>query len=245
MSNAVFPSIPGLGFSCVKSPEFSSIVQTGPALHTVRVAQAQNPIWHWQLLYQWMWNDPSRLVPPVKYTDLQTMMGFFLARQGRFDDFLFCDPDDNYSGPAMTPGTPPTPNLDCELAVVTDGAGNYYSPIQRNFAGMFQEDVTDLNAGVAPLVVYANGVLVSSTSYTVAGPGLAVPGGSYSGLYIEWGTEAPAAPVTAQFGFYFRAVFETDKLDFEKFMSFLWTFGGENSQKSDVLKLMSSRVGLV
>ena len=232
MSNAVFPTVRGLGWSSVKTPEFSTIVQTGPALHTTRVCQSQNPIWHWQLLYDYLSDDPARIVGPATYTDLRTMMAFFMARQGQFDDFLFNDPDDNYAGPNQP------------LTLVSDGGSppEYFSPLQRTMAGLFSEDVTDLNTSVTPLKVYANGVL--TTDYDILGPGLAVPGASYSGLYLAW-HHSPATPVTAEFGFYFRVVFESDKLDFEQFMKYWWTFGGENSSKSDVLKLKSSRVGSV
>ena len=64
-----------------------------------------------------------------------------------------------------------------QLQLVNDGAGNYYSPIQRTFDGGLYEDVTDLNGGIA---VYANGSLCSSGTgagqYTLTGPGLALNG---------------------------------------------------------------------
>ena len=59
-------------------------------------------------------------------------------------------------------------NLQAQLPVVTDGAGHYYSPIQRNFGGFFWEDITDLDGSIR---VYANGTMV--TNYAIRGPGLA------------------------------------------------------------------------
>jgi hypothetical protein len=80
-----------------------------------------------------------------------------------------------------------------QLSLVNDGMGNYYSPIQRTLDGIFFEDVTDLNGTID---VYSGGVLASLGTapgqYTVAGPGLAIPGASYMGLYLKWGAGAAA-----------------------------------------------------
>jgi hypothetical protein len=73
-----------------------------------------------------------------------------------------------------------------QLSLVSDGAGNYYSPIQRTLGGFFYEDVTDLNGGIT---VYLNGVLKTvGPDYTVGGPGLALPTHSYMGMYLAWPT---------------------------------------------------------
>jgi hypothetical protein len=128
--------------------------------------------------------------------------------------------------------------------VVNDGAGNYYSPIQRNFGGQFYEDITDLNGAIA---VYKNGTLASAGTgagqYQVAGPGLALPGASFYGMYLSWGTTPPAAPVTAQFNFYFRCHLEEDTQDFEQFLSTMWTVGGSESKNgSGALRFCTSRI---
>ena len=126
-------------------------------------------------------------------------------------------------------------NLQAQLPVVTDGAGHYYSPIQRNFGGFFWEDITDLDGAIR---VYANGTLV--TNYTIGGPGLAVPGASFMGLYLAWNSP-PSPPVTAEFNFYFRVRLESDRQDFDKFINLLWTAGGPDAASSSGLKLMSAR----
>ena len=129
------------------------------------------------------------------------------------------------------------PNTLAQLALDNDGAGNYYSPIQRDFGGFF-EDITDLNGSIA---VYANGVLqTEGADYTVEGPGLALPGKSYAGLYLAWAS-APTLPVTATFNFYFRVRFESDEQDFEKFLNQLWTIGGHGARGAGEVRLMTSR----
>ena len=238
MSNLIYPAqIKGLTYTVVKTPEFATLVQTSANGDELRLAQQQNPIWHFTLVYDYLYDNyrsPNNTQAYAPYTDLQTLMGFFLARQGQNDDFLFTDPTDCAVGPALRSGTP---NAQAQLAVVTNGT-TYYSPIQRNLGGFF-EDITDLNGA---LTVYANGVLQTlGTNYTVGGPGLALPGLSYRGLYLRWATQ-PAGPVTAQFQFYFRVRLETDSQDFENWAAGLWTIGGSQARNgSGTLKLRSAR----
>lgn len=136
------------------------------------------------------------------------------------------------------------------LPLVNDGASNYYSPLQRNFGGQFLEDITDQNTSVYPLSVWANGVLqtpgASGTgTYQVFGPGLAIPGYSYQGLYLKWWLP-PTGPITALGQFYFRTRLESDSQDIEEFLNNLYTVGGEDSKNgSGYIKLMSSRVASV
>lgn len=235
MSNQIFPAkVRGLDFTVGKAPEFATIVQTAPSRVETTIAQTRNPIWHWVLAYNYLRDDPSNIAVGLTATDLQTMMGFFLARGGSGDNFLFSDPDDHSVE-------------DQELDVVTDGSF-FYSPIQRDMGG-FLEDVTDLDSSI-PLVVKANGVTKTlTTHYTVEGPGLAISGYSYRGLYIKWVAgsplTAPADPVTATFGFYQRVRFEEDKLSFERFWRKAWTLGGSNSRGSSELRLMSSRTAVL
>lgn len=233
MSLPVFPSLPGLTWPVVKASEFATLVQDAPNFMDTRIVQAQNPRWHWELVFDFLRDTTTQ----QEYRQLQ---GFLLALQGQAGDFYFSDPTDNSMGPALSAGVP---NLAAQLQVVNDGAGNYYSPLQRNFGGQFYEDITDLNGSVA---VYANGALASvgtgAGQYQLLGPGLAIPGYSFMGMYLKWGS-APAAPVTAAFNFYFRCRMEGDSQDFEQFLSNMWTIGGSESKNgSGYIKFMSSRI---
>lgn len=301
MSNAIFPhNVKGfLRYRLLKSMEFASIVQTSPNLYSTRIAKSTNPIWHFTLLYDYLYDtyrSPNNTQAYAPYTDFQTLLAFLLARRGRQDDFLFSDPDDysaaglrggvwqaahpytlgtvviDFKGhaqlvttagtsgarlPAFSSagGTTPDgsdtlvwtdqgyypkgwPNARVTLQVLQDEEGLYYSPLQRSVGGLFLEDVTDLNG---PLSVYANGVAQVALDYSLEGPGLALPGASFMGLYLKW-THAPATPVTANFNFYHRVHLEEDTQDFETWAQGLWAIGGDNGQAgSGTLKLCSSR----
>jgi hypothetical protein len=231
MSNLIFPAaVRGLDCNATKTIQASTIVQKSPSGVATSIAQRKNPIWKWSLTYNYLKDNPLDIPAGLTYTDLKTLMGFIAARQGQGDDFLYDDPSDNSVGPALLTGG--GPNLQAQLQVVNDGAGNYYSPVQRNLGGQFYEDITDLNGGIQ---VYDNGVAKASPAdYTLLGPGLSIPGNSFAGLYLKW-VAAPTGPVTAQFNFYFRVHFDMDERAFDQFMHSLWCLNGPEATNSSYL----------
>jgi hypothetical protein len=239
MSNAIYPgNLRGLTFTVVKNAAFSTLVESSAGSVENRLYQTNNPIWKWTLAYDVLGNNSRWIAGGESYPDFQRLLGFFLARQGKFDSFLFDDPDDDFIGPALLPDL--SPNLQAQLQVVNDGAGNYYSPVQRSMGGEFYEDITDLNGGIS---VFANGVaqVGGGTDYTLAGPGLAIPGYSFAGMYLSWVAGAPTGPVTAQANYYFRVRFDMDGQDFEKFTYNLWCIGGAEAQSSSNISLITAR----
>lgn len=247
MSNQVFsPWIRGLTWTFMRTPKLNTMVQTAANEFELRIRQTVNPIWTWTLIYDYLYNDPANIAPNLIYTDLQTLMGFYLARGGEFDSFLYTDPTDNFVGPALITSSP---NPAAELSVVNDGNGHYYTPIQRPIGGLtstwndasrFFEDVTDLNGAIT---VYANGVLQAGggADYSVLGPGLVLPGVSYLGLYLAWIAGAPTGPITVQFHYYYRVRFKTDSLDFEFFAQTIATMGDKGSRGQGYLELVTAR----
>ena len=186
MALPVFPTLPGLTYTTLKSPAFSTLNASSPNGYEVRLPQSTNPIWSWTMIFDFLhdyfWGSFTTV------SELRTLMGFFNAQYGSMASFLYTDPDDNYVGPALVPIalTPNTPLA--QLALVTDGAGHWFSPVQRTLDGVYYEDITDLNGAIA---VYANGSAAGvgggQGQYQVAGPGLAIPGYSYMGMYLAWG----------------------------------------------------------
>jgi hypothetical protein len=238
MSNDVYPNaVRGLTFTVVRAPEFSTVVHSAPNFQQTRIRQAANPRWHWELKYDYLKNIPTDLAPTLTQTDLATLFGFFLGHCGEWDDFVFNDAQtpDNSVGPALIAGNP---NPNAQLQLLQDSETSvWYSPIQRNFGGWFLEDIADLNGAIA---VYDNKVLKTlNTHYQVLGPGLAIPGYSFAGKYLEW-LYTPTGPINVAFNFYFRVHYEMDRLDFEKFMDRLWTGGGQRGGSS--IKIETSRI---
>ena len=189
MSLSVFPSLPGLTYTSVKAPGFKTDIQSGSNESEVRLPQYSNPVWKWTLIFDFLhdffWGSFTAV------SELRTLMGFFNSNLGSAAAFLYTDPDDNSVGPAVVGGEPNVPLA--QLALVSDGVGNYYSPVQRTLDGVSYEDITDLNGGIA---VYLDGTLATAGSganqYALEGPGLAIPGYSWLGMVLKWGPGAPS-----------------------------------------------------
>jgi uncharacterized protein (TIGR02217 family) len=92
MSDLLFPRIPGLAWDVKKVPTFSTGIQRSIAGREVRIGNFQNPIWEFTLTFEYLRNDPSARDENGD-TPLEMLEGFFLERQGQFDDFLLNESD--------------------------------------------------------------------------------------------------------------------------------------------------------
>lgn len=156
MSNLLFPKIRGLAWTIVKTPTFSTEIQESLTGREVRIQNFQNPVWEYTLTYEYLLNDP-KFRDENEQTPLETLVGFFLARGGQFDDFLLNESDltgrledSVYSGQPIGIG---------------DGLTQSFQLV-RNIGG-FQEAVQNPMNQTA--TVYLNGIAkVQGTDYTLA-----------------------------------------------------------------------------
>jgi uncharacterized protein (TIGR02217 family) len=186
MSAVVLPSLPGLGWDIVRTPVWSTNVQSAISGKECRISYWSYPKWKWELTFNILRSSSA-------YTEFQQLVGFFNARQGQFDTFLFSDPDDN-SVTGQTIGT-------------GDGSTKTFQLV-RAFGG-FVEPV------LAPNVVshvYNNGT--DSGGWSVSNWGTSSPG------VITYVT-APAAghAITADFSYYWPVRMDADTLAFNLFMT--------------------------
>ena len=80
-------SLPGLKIQSIhKRPTYSTSVYKGVSRVSVRRANMQYPIWEYELIYEFLRDNVN--------SEFQSLMDFFLARQGAFDTFLFKDTND-------------------------------------------------------------------------------------------------------------------------------------------------------
>jgi uncharacterized protein (TIGR02217 family) len=194
---AIFPALPGLGWSVTKTPRFAGRIQNAISGRELRVLDQVNPIWTWTLTYSLLrdkWDARAATGPGVGYDELRTLAGFFLQQQGTFRPFLFDDPTDN----AATD------------QVLGTGDGSVLAFQLVRGMGGFDEPVT------APDVVSAircNGVRQDQAGYTVD---------NETGL-VTFATPPPAGHViAADFTYRFRVRFAEDSAEFENFMYQLW-----------------------
>ena len=141
MSNAIFPTLAGLGWSVKRTPQWKTRVQEAISGKETRIADWSFPRWQWELAYDFLRGDPA-------HAEFQALAGFFNQRQGVFDSFLYQDADDN----AVT----------AQQLATGDGATTAFQLI-RTFGG-FVEPI------IAPNLVsniYLNGVAQSQSSWSV------------------------------------------------------------------------------
>lgn len=88
MTSIVFPTLAGLTFDIIKRPRFSTKADKSVGGQSTRTPFFPYPVWEYELAYDYL---PDSSIDSAN--SLQTLMNFFLARQGGYDTFLFQDPD--------------------------------------------------------------------------------------------------------------------------------------------------------
>jgi len=197
---AIFPALPGLGWSVAKAPQFATRTQKAISGRELRVVDQLYPIWTFTLTYQILRDEHdtragSGIGLGIGYDELRTLAGFFLQQQGSFGAFLFNDPTDD--------------SVTAQYLATGDGSTTVFQ-LYRTFGG-FTEPI------VAPNVVnaiYFNGVLQSSSGYSVA---------PTTGLVTFEIAPPSGQTITADFTYYFLVRFADDTAEFENFMYQLWS----------------------
>lgn len=200
MSTAIFPTLPGLGWPVQRQPLFSTRLVESISGKETAIAEWSYPRYSWTLVYNIL---REGLVNGSTYLELSSLWGFFEARKGRWDSFLFKDQNDN----AVT-----TQNIG-----VGDGTTVAFQLI-RSYGGA-AAPVFAPNLG-ATLNVYLNGTLQSNTTYTVTPWATANTAGP--GCIVFNSAPSNGAVITADFQFYWPCRFMNDDCKFEQFMDGRW-----------------------
>lgn len=185
MSNAVFPALVGLKFPVEKTPVWSNKVQPARSGKETRLSFWSYPIWQYSIGYDFLRSDSVNL-------ELQTLAGFFNARQGSYDDWLFNDPDDN-SCTASFFGTGDGTTTAFQLARTWGGNSEPVRAVNT------VSQVTKNGTPTAAYTLNANTGVITFTTAPTAGQTLA-----WSGT------------------FYWRCRFMDDQTTLSKFMTNLW-----------------------
>lgn len=187
MSNAILPLFPGVSWGVIKRPLWATNISDAVSGRQYSLRRRIYPLWQFKLPYEVLRSTAST-------TEMQQIVGFFNARNGRYDDFLYQDPREN----AVT----------AQAFGVGDAATTKFELV-RTFGG-FAEPVGGVNTGT--LQVYINGVLKTvTTDYTI----------SSDWRFITFVTPpAAAAALTWTGSYYYRCRFLNDDLSFEEFMQY-------------------------
>lgn len=185
MSNAIFPVLSGLSFPVEKTPNWSTKIQTSISGKETRLGLWSYPVWQFSIGYDFLRSDAVN-------QELQTLIGFFNARQGAYDSWLFLDPDDcTATNAAFATG---------------DGTTRVFQ-LARSYGGWLEP----VRAVVSVTSVQING---SSTSAYTIDP--------YSGVITFTAAPSVGAALTWSGTFYWRCRFMDDQQTVAKFMKDLW-----------------------
>jgi len=145
VSNVIFPYLIGQGFPVQVEPVFSTIIQESTSGQETRLASYTFPRKKYTLTFSYLsdWNGQTAA------SDLATLQGFFTARLGSFDSFLFYQDNDSA----------------VQSSIIGEGDGSTVQfQLYRQY-GSGSEPVFDLNAtGINSISIGGGG----GTGYTSA-----------------------------------------------------------------------------
>lgn len=192
MSNALFPILPGIAFSILRTPQWSSNVDAAKSGRQYSVSDRIYPTYKWKLPYEFLRAYGS-------YTEQQQLFGFINSLRGRGDSFLYRDPNDYVvAGQALGIGT---------------GAGQTFGLV-RAFGGFVEPIIADSATIYVAGTPTAYGTAANQWVADTASPNTAnviFTAGATAGAAITWsGT------------YLWRCRLLSDAIPFEQFMSGYW-----------------------
>ena len=212
MSNAIFPQLSGEAWPTQRTPRFSTIVKSSVSGQQVRIPNYPFPLTEFSVPIN---------VMNITDGDLDTLWGFYCARLGSWDSFLFYDPQDCYTvanagNQSLTPtyGQNFIPGLNGALPA-GDGVTKAFQ-LYRSRGTTMQPifDINGITASLSPPIalpfanVYVNGSLLSQLgNWTI----------STAGILTFTTAPANAATVAVDFGYFWRVHLSEDNLEFSEF----------------------------
>lgn len=186
---AIFPDLPGLSWGVGKFPRFNTVIHRAVSGREQRAALMAYPLWQFKLSFEFL-RDTDAI---KEYRDLA---GFFLARRGSYEAFLYLDPTDSV------------------CADVPFGSGDgvekeFQITRSFNFSGSFAfaEPVQNIKTLSE---IRINGNL--TTAFSISDTG-----------WVTFSTAPAAEAILTWSGeFYFRVRFEEDVAEFNQFLKDLW-----------------------
>ena len=212
VSNSIFPQLPGESWPTKRKPRFSTIASTASSGQQVRIPNYPFPLTEFEVPIN---------VMNLTQGELDDLWGFYVARIGAWDSFLFYDPSDNYTiQNASNVGLSPTSGqnfIPGANGILPAGDGSTKAFQLYRTKGRAMQPVFDINGITATLsppiaspyaTVYVNGNAVSqSGNWTISNTGLLTF------------TSAPPdyATVAVDFSYFWRVHFADDDLEFSEF----------------------------
>ena len=201
MSDAIFPSLPGLTFDVKRVPTWSTTVQKSRNRARTALMNDPYPLWTFELTYEFLrapgFGNRQPAVTsdnPNGYSDLELLEGFYNSRNGSFDDFLL-----DLGMLTQQPG-------ECTVSGIQIGVGDGVTQtfqLVRDCGG-FLDEVQD-TLGDAVISVDGNPLSTGFTQGTMGDINFAA-------------APASGAIITAAFDWRMRMCFAEDSLGTEGFL---------------------------
>jgi len=206
MSTAIFPTLLGLGWSVQRKPMWSTQIQTNVSGKEARQARWTYPRYEWTLKFDFLRQTPTN-------QDLASLLGFFNARQGQFDSFLYQDAAD-YQAVAQQFGT-------------GNGSQTIWQLV-RTFGGFVEPVLAPKNDGslLIPGPVTVAGTPTVAYNVSSWGADGSLNAGATQGQIRFNSAPANGAALIATFDFYWGCRFVDPEITFENFMHQLWAADG-------------------
>lgn len=147
MSNAVFPTLPGVDMEVTRAPEFKTFIRETASGREYRGRTMLYPRYERILRFNVLGDSGAW------YDGYRTLLGFFNARGGSFDSFLLDDEDDN--------------SVTAQIIGTGDGTTTAFQLLRT--LGGFAEPIYDTK--VAPSI-YDNGTLRTAVTHYSISAGL-------------------------------------------------------------------------
>jgi uncharacterized protein (TIGR02217 family) len=188
MSNIIYPTLPGITLETKRTPMHKTLLRESASGIESRATYQAYPQYLITLKYEVLRAGAEQ--------EKQKLEGFFNARRGAYDDFLFLDTKDNTCA-------------DQQFAIA-DGSTTTFRLSRSLIEGGLKEPVSAI---FNTPVIKHNGVLQAAATYTI----------DQYAAKITYNT-APAAGVALTWGgqYYWRVRFLRDDLDFQQFLWDLW-----------------------
>jgi uncharacterized protein (TIGR02217 family) len=202
VSSLIYPTLPGLSIEIQRSYDWKTQVQE--ALSGKQSAQAlrQWPLIHYELEYNVLRDVGAPGYGGITTSEIAALVGLYNQMQGRWDTFLFTDPDFNTA----------TSSNQQLIGTSTGSTATTYQLVAyyQNVGGPGNDEIIQ-NLNGTP-VLYDNGAIISATHYTI-GP---------TGVVTFTTSPASGHTITWSGSWYYRCRFDEDAIVWKRFMSKLW-----------------------
>jgi uncharacterized protein (TIGR02217 family) len=199
LSSQLYPTLPGLQFNTIRSYQWNTQYKEALSGKQSTISYRQYPLVHFELDYEIL----RDLISPSEF---KAIVGLHNQMRGRWDTFLFTDPDFNTitSGNASQYGKFGTGDGSTLVFQLTASYQNSGGPGQA-------ELIQNLNG--TP-VFYDNGSTISAANYSIGATGIVTFGAGHapaSGHSLTWSGS-----------FYYRCRFDEDAIDWKKYLTGRW-----------------------